>query len=163
MRDEIVGSVRSLLLVLFGAVGLVLLIACANVANLQLVRAGTRRREFGIRLALGATQWRLTRQLIVESVLLTLLGGSIGLLLAVWGVELLIAAIPAAQLAVCLTCKDLRSTPACLDLPVGLSLLTGVVFGLAPGWRSSKADVQSSLKDSGNANARPHVTPFATG
>jgi len=151
LHDEIVGPVRSVLLVLMGAVGFVLLIACANVANLQLVRNSTRRKEIGIRLALGATQWRLMRQMISESVLLMLMGGGVGLLVALWGIKLLMAPIPAAQLASMPYLKGLALDARVFCFAGGLSLLTGIVFGLAAAWRLSSSDVQASLKDGGNS------------
>ena len=163
LHDQIVGPVRPVLLVLLGTVGFVLLIACANVANLQLVRASTRRKEIGIRLALGATPWRLARQLVIESVLLTLVGGTVGLVVAVWGIKLLIAAIPAAQLDTMPYLNGLSLNARVFCFTGALSLLTGIVFGLAPAWQSSTFDVQASLKDGGNSNVSPRRRGFRNG
>lgn len=163
LHDEIVGSVRPVLLVVFGAVGFVLLIACANVANLQLARASTRRKEIGIRLALGATRWRLMRQLLTESVLLTFLGGSIGLLIAVWGIKLLVAAIPETQLFSMPYLQELALNTRVFCFTAVVSLLTGLVFGLAPAWRSSATDLQTSLKDGGNSNSSSGRHTFRNG
>ncbi|HEV2913008.1 MAG TPA: ABC transporter permease [Pyrinomonadaceae bacterium] len=153
LHEQIIGSVGSLLLVLLGAVGCVLLIACANVANLLLLRAAARRQEISIRLALGATRWRIVRQLLSESLLLTLVGGVLGLVLASWGVQLLLAAIPATQLDSMPYLEGLTLNARVFGFTGALSLLTGVVFGLAPAWQSVKLDLQAVLKDSNRTGA----------
>lgn len=147
LHEQILGSVGSLLLVLLGAVGCVLLIACANVANLQLLRAAGRRQEISIRLALGATRGRLVRQLLSESFLLTWLGGGLGLLIASWGIKLLLAAIPAAQLETMPYLQNVALNGRVFGFTAALSLLTGIVFGLVPAWQSAKLDLQTALKD----------------
>jgi putative ABC transport system permease protein len=148
LHEQVIGSIGTLLLVLLGAVGLVLLIACANVANLLLLRAAARRQEIAIRLALGATRWRLLRQLVSESLLLALVGGALALILAAWGVKLLLAAIPAAQLDAMPYLQGLTLNARVFGFTGALSLLTGIVFGLAPAWQSAKPDLQVALKDS---------------
>jgi putative ABC transport system permease protein len=145
LQEMLVGNVRTALLILFGAVGFVLLIACANFAGLLVARNVARRQELLIRAALGAGRMRLIRQALAESSLLALIGGTAGLLLAKWGTLLLLSFKPAALE---------RFTGISLDGRVlffvfGVSLLTGVVFGIAPAWSASRTDFAESLKEGG--------------
>jgi predicted permease len=145
LKDEIVGEMRSVLLVLLGAVGFVLLISCVNVANLLLARSTARQREFSVRAALGAGHARIFRQLITESLLLSLIGGVLGLMLAKWGTAAAIVAVPQ---------SIPRAEEIGLDLRVLLftlciSVITGLVFGLMPALRSSRANIGETLKDTG--------------
>lgn len=147
LRDRITGKVQPLLLVLLGAVGFVLLITCANIANLLMTRSVGRRKEFAVRAALGASRTNLAWQWLTESLLLSLLGGAAGLMCAKWGVDLLVGAIPVQQLQSMPFLRD-----AGLHLPVlaflfGVSVLTGVLFGLAPGLSASQASLNDALKD----------------
>jgi putative ABC transport system permease protein len=145
LHEFLVGNVKTPLLILLGAVALVLLIACANVANLMLARAATREKEFAIRSALGAGRWRIARQLLVESLILALIGGALGLLLAFWLVDLLKTFSPDGTPRV----DEIVIDRYALGFTFAISCLTGLFFGLAPVWQASKTDLNHSLKESG--------------
>src|SRR5260370_23623338 len=132
------------LLALMAIVGLVLLIACSNLANLLIARASSRQKEIAVRLALGASRWRLIRQLLVESILLSLTGGGAGLLLAMWMDRALIRFQPAGVWGI-----TLSATPdgAVLIFTLLVSLLTGLIFGLVPGLQSTRPELATTLKD----------------
>ena len=147
LHEWLVGDVRPALLVLFGAVGLVLLIACANFASLLMVRAFAGRQELVIRAALGAGHSRLIRKALTESVLLSLLGGAAGLLFAQWGTSMLLALKPE-QLA---RLSGIHMDTRVLLFALVVSLLTGIVFGMAPVWIAADADVAEALKESGRS------------
>jgi putative ABC transport system permease protein len=145
MKEDIVGNVQPFLIVLLAAVGFLLLIACANVANLILARAMGRSREFAIRSAMGASQGRVIRQLLTESIVLAGLGGALGLLLAVWGTKAVLGTLPGALPRASEVSLDSRV----LLFTLGLSLLAGIVFGLAPALKSSRVNLEEILKESG--------------
>jgi putative ABC transport system permease protein len=143
LQERIVGQSRNALLVLFAAVSLVLLIACANFANLLLARGAERGREIVIRTALGAGRWRIVRQLLTESILIAVVGGVLGMVLAWWGINLLIALKPENLPRLDELGVDLRV----FGFTMGVSLLTGLIFGLLPAWTASRAAAGSGLKE----------------
>jgi predicted permease len=150
LRDSIVGDARQSLLIMLGAVGLVLLIACSNVANLLLVRATARRREFAIRAALGARRSRIVRQLLAEGVLLFVAGGILGMVLGFAGVRALLSVSPAGLPRVGEDGSALGIDWRVLAFTLTVSLLTGILFGLFPAWTASRVDLVSVLKESGS-------------
>ena len=143
LREQLIGGSRATLYILFGAVGFVLLIACANVANLLLVRAAARQKEIALRTALGASRFRIARQMITESLLLAVTGGALGALLAIWGVQLLVTlsenSIPRTA--------NVKVNLTVLAFTFLLSVITGMLFGLAPAFRTMNVNLNDSLKE----------------
>jgi predicted permease len=152
LHEQVVGDVKGPLLVLLGAVAFVLLIACANVANLLLARAATRQREMAVRTALGAGRLRVARQLLTESVLLSLAGGSLGLLMAFWGVRALRQWNDASLAAM----NGIGIEAWALAFTFGVSVITGLIFGLAPAVRAWRTDVNTALKEEGRGDTGGH-------
>src|SRR5436190_15723137 len=146
LLENQVGDYRASLTLLLGAVTLVLLIACANLANLLAARGAARAREFAVRAAVGASRWQIIRQLLIESVVLALVGGALGLGLAAWGRDLLVALSPQGVPRF----KDLPLDGWVLSFSLALSFLTSLLFGLWPAWHTSRPDIQLALKSGGH-------------
>jgi predicted permease len=149
LRESLVGGLRTSLLVLLGAVAMVLLIACANVANLLLARVTARQKEIAVRTALGASRWRIVRQLLTESLLLSIIGGIVGFGLSVWLTQLLIAVSPANSPRF----EEIGIDKRVFLFTLGITLLTGLVFGVAPALQASRLDLNQNLKESGRRGA----------
>jgi putative ABC transport system permease protein len=149
LTEDSVGTVRSALLLLTGAVGLVLLIACANVANLFLARAATRQRELAVRAALGAGRWRLTRQVLVEAVTLSVVGGLLGLLLASWAIDVLLALQPRGIPRL----KEVGIDGTVLAFTLAISIAVGIAFGLLPALSMSRQDPAESFRGEGRGTS----------
>ena len=144
-----VGDYRASLTLLLGAVALVLLIACANLANLLAARGAARAREFAVRAAVGASRWQIIRQLLIESLVLALIGGSLGLCVAAWGRDLLIALAPQGVPRF----QDLPLDGWVLSFSLALAVITSLLFGLWPAWHTSRADIQLALKSGGHGSS----------
>ena len=151
LHKQLLAGVRSTVLVLWGAVGLVMLLACLNVASLMVSRTFARQREIAVRAAVGARRWQLIRQLLTESVIVGLAGGGLGLLIAVWGTRAIAGLVPAGFTSSLYDLNNIRLDWRVFAFTFGLSILTGIVFGLAPALTASKPDLLQALRSS-----RPH-------
>ena len=149
LLENQVGDYRASLTLLLGAVALVLLIACANLANLLAARGAARAREFAVRAAVGASRWQIIRQLLIESLVLALVGGSLGICLAAWGRDLLIALAPQGVPRF----QDLPLDGWVLSFSLALTVITSLLFGLWPAWHTSRADIQLALKSGGHGSS----------
>lgn len=157
LRQQISGDLRPALLVLFGAVAFVLLIACANVSSLLLARAAAREREMAIRTAIGASRWRIARQLLMESLLLSVIGGGLGVALAVWGTNALLAASPRNLLDLNSVALNLRV----LTFAIAATLLAGLLFGFLPSYLSAHSRISETLKQGGRGFSSTNRGAFA--
>jgi len=153
LKDQIVGSTRTPIFIVFAAVGMVLLIACANVANLQLARGAARHRELSVRSALGAGRRRIAQQLLTESVLLSMVGGGAGLVIAVFGTKWL-AKVLANTLPID---PGIRVDGLALAFAFVVSVLCGILFGMVPAWKASRTDVQGMLRSRTGAGGHGHA------
>ncbi|HKD74830.1 MAG TPA: ABC transporter permease, partial [Ktedonobacterales bacterium] len=158
IKDAVVGGVRPLLLILMGVVGLIVVIASANIGNLLLAKASGRRREMAVRTALGAGRWRIARQLMTESVVLALVGGTIGALLACWGVPAAVALVGRTQLPYS---EQIRLDARALLLALGVAIFMGALFGLAPALYSGRRDLVGAIRESGLQSGASREVRFA--
>src|SRR5262249_51469529 len=149
----IVGGVRDSLLILLGAVSLVLLIACANVANLLLARSTGRKREIAIRAAVGAGRWRIVRQLLTESALLSLAGGILGVVAVYSGIRAILSISPGNIPRIGINGANVVFDWRVLTFTLGLSVLTVILFGLVPAFQASRTDLSTTLKESSNRSS----------